>query len=132
QKGLWDVLVLPQIPAESITLQQLPALAATQGFRVGLWRAPDSPCLHLTGTWETYFNGLARKHRSNLRNRLKRLERLGRVELEVGSALEEGFEIEAAAWKGRKGTAIGCRPELRRFYTRLATQAAGKGWLRLH
>jgi hypothetical protein len=139
QKGLWDVLVLPQVPAESITLQQLPALAAAEGFRFGLWRAPDSPCLQLTGTWETYFNGLARKHRSNLRNRLKRLERLGPVELEVidggpelGSALEEGFQIEAAAWKGREGTAIGCRPELRRFYTRQAAQAAEKGWLRLY
>ncbi len=138
RKDLWDVLVLPQVPAESVTLQQLPALATAQGLRVSLWRT-DSPCIQLTGTWQIYFNGLARKHRSNLRNRHKRLEKLGTVELEVicggpklGAALEEGFRIEAAAWKGRKGTAIGCRPELRRFYTHLAIRAAQQGWLRLY
>jgi CelD/BcsL family acetyltransferase involved in cellulose biosynthesis len=67
------------------------------------------------------------------------LERLGPVELEVihggpelRTVLQEGFQIEAAAWKGREGTAMGSRPELHSFYTRLATRTAEQGWLRLH
>jgi CelD/BcsL family acetyltransferase involved in cellulose biosynthesis len=138
QRETWDVLILPQLPAGSPTLDRLPPLAARDGFRVGSWRAPDSPYLPLAGTWDAYFNRLARKHRSNLRNRLKRLARLGPVELEVvgegpqvGPALKEGLDIEAASWKGRAGTAIGCHPDLRRFYSVLAQRAAARGWLRL-
>ena len=139
QRALWDVLVLPQVPAGSPTLERLPALAAQDGFRTGTWRGPDSPRLRLTGSWDDYFSGLDRKHRANLRNRLKRLESLGSVEVEVVAegprvdpALDEGLRIEAAAWKGKAGTAIGCHPELRRFYRDLAARAAAAGWLRLH
>ena len=139
QRALWDVLVLPQLPVGSPTLDRLPALAVRSGFRVGTWRGPDSPRLRLTGTWDDYFNGLDRKHRSNLRNRLKRLSALGPVAMEVVTdgpallpALEEGLRIEAAAWKGQAGTAIGCHAELRRFYGGFAARAAAAGWLRLH
>lgn len=134
-EALWDVLVLPQIPASSETLERLPGLAREDGFRVGIWRSTDSPWLRLSGTWDAYLSGLANKHRSNLRNRLRRLDRLGPVGLEVvrtepiGPALEEGLRIEAAAWKGQAGSAICSRPELKLFYTRLAGRAARRGWL---
>jgi CelD/BcsL family acetyltransferase involved in cellulose biosynthesis len=138
QKALWDVVVLCQVPGRSPTLVRLPVLAAADRFRVVLSRAADSPCVLLKGTWDAYFNGLARKHRSNLRNRLKRLEELGPVKIEVirdaaavGTALEDGLRIEAAAWKGRAGSAIGARPELSRFYSGLAARAARQGWLQL-
>jgi len=131
----WDVLVLPQLPAGSGTLEHLPELARQDGFRVGVWRSVDSPRLPVAGTWEDYVGRLAPKHRSNLRNRLRRLEERGKVALEVvtdcGPALEDGLRLEAAAWKGEAGTAIRCRPELSRFYTRLASWAAKRGWLRL-
>jgi len=136
--ALWDVLLLPQVPAGSETLERLPRLASEDGFQTGVWRAADSPCLRLSGTWEAYLSGLAGKHRSNLRNRLRRLDRLGPVDLEVvragpqmGPALEEGLRLEAAAWKGEAGTAIRSRPELTLFYSQLARRAAKRGWLRL-
>jgi CelD/BcsL family acetyltransferase involved in cellulose biosynthesis len=141
QRALWDILVLPQVPADSTTLAQLTALAAEQEFQVGAWRrqSDTSPWIRLRGTWESYFAGLARKHRANLRNRIKRLERLGRVDMEavaagpeIVPALEAGFALEAAAWKGQEHTAIRCHPELSRFYERLAEAAAQRGWLRLY
>jgi len=140
QRPLWDALVLPQVPSDSATLEVIPRLAARDGFRVGLWRRPtdSSPWVPLRGAWDGYFSGLARKHRSNLRNRRKRLEQLGPLEVrgvssgaEIGPALDAGFRLEAAAWKGGQRTAILCRPELRLFYTRLAAWAAQRGWLRL-
>jgi CelD/BcsL family acetyltransferase involved in cellulose biosynthesis len=135
EEALWDVLVLPQVPAGSGTLERLPRLADEDGFAAGLWRSVDSPWLPLSGTWETYLSGLAAKHRSNLRNRMRRLEQLGPVALEVvsesGPALEDGLRLEAAAWKGQAGTAICCHPDETRFYTRLAACAAERGWLRL-
>ncbi|HEY3127937.1 MAG TPA: GNAT family N-acetyltransferase [Acidobacteriota bacterium] len=135
----WDVLQLCQLAAGSETLEELPRLAASDGFLIGLWRSGNSPYLPLRGTWEKYFAELDSKHRSNLRNRLKRFSRLGKVEMEVipggpqaPTALEDGLRIEAAAWKGKRGTAIRCQPEVRLFYGRLLERAATRGWLRFH
>jgi CelD/BcsL family acetyltransferase involved in cellulose biosynthesis len=135
----WDILRLCQLPAGSRTIEELPKLAAEDGFITGLWHSGDSPYLPLSGTWDSFMKSLDAKHRANLRNRLKRLERLGKVALEAApyddrlkEALEEGFRIEAAAWKGRAGTAIRSCPELRHFYTKFAEQAAKRGWLRLY
>jgi CelD/BcsL family acetyltransferase involved in cellulose biosynthesis len=134
----WDVLQLAQLPTGSETLALLPRMAARDGFRWGLWLSTESPYLPVRQTWDAYVSRLDGRHRRNLRNRLKRLGRLGEVALldvsglEDERPLEEGWRIEAAAWKGQAGTAIGSRPELRRFYTRLAQRAAEKAWLRLH
>src|SRR5437867_3569305 len=139
QNDLWDVLQLPQMPAGSTSLSELPRLASRKGFLLGLWRSTDSPYLRLDGTWEAYYEGLPGKHRSNLRNRFKRLGQVGTVKCEVissgaemESSLEEGLRIEAMAWKGEAGTAIRCRPEVHLFYTMLAQRCAQRGWLRLH
>jgi CelD/BcsL family acetyltransferase involved in cellulose biosynthesis len=139
-RASWDVLQLSQLPAGSGTLALLPPLAARDGFRWGCWRSADSPYLPLHDTWDSYLTRLTSRHRCNLRNRLKRLGQLGEVALrDVSSldnggldALEEGWWLEAAAWKGRAGTAIASRPELRQFYTRVAQRSAERGWLRLH
>jgi CelD/BcsL family acetyltransferase involved in cellulose biosynthesis len=140
QKALWDALVLPQVPTDSATLEHLARLAARDGFRIGTWCRPSdrSPRLPLGGNWDAVLAGRARKFRSNLRNRTKRLEQMGPVERKsveggaaIEAALEDGFALEAAAWKGRGGTAIQCHAELRRFYRSLATAAAARGWLRL-
>jgi CelD/BcsL family acetyltransferase involved in cellulose biosynthesis len=138
QMAQWDVLKLSQMPAGSTTLEELPRLARSEGFRIGLWGPISSPYLSLRGTWDSYYKSLDSKHRSNLRNRLKRLGQLGQVGLEEISSgrqleqdLDEGLYLESAAWKGKAGTAICCSHELRRFYTTLAQVAAQRGWLRL-
>jgi CelD/BcsL family acetyltransferase involved in cellulose biosynthesis len=138
QMAQWDVLKLSQVPSGSLTLEELPRLAAEKGFHIGFWGPISSPYLPLRGTWDSYYESLDSKHRSNLRNRMKRLSQLGQVGLEevssgehLDSGLEEGLRIEAAAWKGKAGTAICCCPELHRFYTRFARIAAQRGWLRL-
>ena len=137
-RGLWDVLLLPHLPAASRTLDWLTRLADGAGHHWGAWRAARSPRIVLDGTWEAYESGLPRKHRSNLRNRMKRLSLLGAVELEVvtggaelDQALRDGFVLEGAAWKEQGGTAIRCRPELQDFYARLGERAARQGWLQL-
>lgn len=139
EKSHWDVLQLFQLPEGSRTIQALSKIAAQQGVRTGLWPSGKSPFVPLAGTWDGYFKSLARKHRSNMRNRLNRLSRLGEVKLEVirsvqelESSLEDGLRIEAAAWKGAAGTAIGSRTDLRQFYTQMGRAFAQRGWLRLH
>lgn len=139
RQACWDVLRLCQVPDGSRTLEDLPGLARQAGFFTGRWPSSCAPYVPLIGSWDGYFDSLDRKHRANLRNRFTRLCRLGPVELEtvtsceqLDEALEEGWRLEAAAWKGNAGTAVGDRPELRRFYATLAQRAARRGWLHLH
>ena len=136
-RELWDVLALSQLPCGSPTLEALQPLA-DQECRTGLWHPEDSPFIPVRGTWDDYFAQRDRKHRSNVRNRLNRLARMGELEFEEFSglreaeaALEEGLRIEAKAWKGDAGTAILSRPDLHTFYKTLALRAAVRGWLRL-
>ena len=119
-------------------MRELAQHAAKHGFLSGVRRGANSPLLPTTVAWDDYIESLPSKRRWFLRNRLKRLSKLGRASLETVSdgdglrnALEDGFRLEAAAWKGKAGTAIACHPELLHFYTTFAQQAAERGWLRL-
>ncbi len=135
----WDLLQLCQLPEGSATLKAIPDLAARDRCQIVTWLSGASPYVPLCTSWSQYFGSLAAKHRGNLRNRLKRLNGIGPVEVEtitsgekLTDALEAGLQIEAAAWKGEAGTAISCDPDVSRFYQTLARRAAERGWMRLH
>jgi len=73
-----------------------------------------------------------------LRRRRRRLGEAGRLEVVVedgherlDALLSDGFAVEAASWKGARGTAITSRPETAGFYRDVARWAAARGWLRL-
>ena len=134
----WDVLQLSQLPRESGTGHAFRERAAADGCATGVWQGSESPYLPLAGTWDDYLNGLPAKFRSNLRNRLSRLTRLGEPALEVLSghraideACEEAWRLESSGWKREAGTAITSDPSVRRFYTTLVARGTAAGWLRL-
>lgn len=137
-KDQWDVLLLGQLPRESRTRELFASFAAADGCALGVWRSSDSPYLELNGTWDEYFGSLPAKFRSNVRNRMSRLARLGDPVLEsieggsaIGAALTDTIRLEESGWKGSEGTAITSTDSVQRFYTRLAHRAAARGWLRL-
>jgi CelD/BcsL family acetyltransferase involved in cellulose biosynthesis len=103
------------------------------------WLSGASPYLPLSASWGVYFDSLAAKHRSNLRNRFKRLNAIGPVEVEtitagekLTDALGDALQLEAAAWKGEARTAISCNPDVSKFYLAFAQRAAERGWMRLN
>jgi CelD/BcsL family acetyltransferase involved in cellulose biosynthesis len=134
----WDLLQLCQLPEMSATLNAFQSLAKQDGCPSGTWESGASPCVPLAGGWDEFYEGLPAKHRSNLRNRFKRLNQSGAERETISSvesvipALEEGLRLEAAAWKRDAGTAIACDPDVMRFYERFAERAAERGWLRLN
>jgi CelD/BcsL family acetyltransferase involved in cellulose biosynthesis len=135
----WDLLQLCQLPEGCQTLEEMPRLAAASQCRTGVWASEASPYVPLRPSWEEYFDSLAAKHRSNLRNRFKRLKATGPVEMEaitsaegLAEGVEAGLQLEAAAWKGDAETAIRCDRATTRFYSTLAGRAAERGWLGLH
>jgi len=134
----WDVVELQELSARCATHDGFLEGARGTGHPVGLWQAYESPFLELRGTWDAYVNGLRAKFRSNLRNRWKRLGKIGAVTNEVirggaalTEALDDAFRIERLGWKGEGGSAIASDPALLSFYAAWGNLAAERGWLRL-
>jgi CelD/BcsL family acetyltransferase involved in cellulose biosynthesis len=120
------------------TADSAAAALSAAGYRLYPRTRLESPYVPLEGTWEDYLGSLTAHRRSELRRRTRRLEAAGRLAREVHlggdrlpALLEEAFAVEAAGWKGRKGTAILSNPAIATFYRRVAAWAAERGWLRL-
>jgi CelD/BcsL family acetyltransferase involved in cellulose biosynthesis len=114
------------------------ATAAARGYRLVDGPMERAPYVPLGGGWETYVAGLDRKRRSELRRRRRRLEEQGELVVEVSDGrgqldelLDEGFRLEAAAWKGQAGTAIVSDPATVQYYREGAYWADRRGILRL-
>jgi CelD/BcsL family acetyltransferase involved in cellulose biosynthesis len=97
-----------------------------------------SPYIATNGDWPGYERQRESRFLRELRRRRRRLGEQGRLALDVTDGhqrldelLDEGFAVEAAAWKGKRGTAIAADPATRRFYGDIALWAAERGWLRL-
>ena len=133
-----DMILLAQLPEDSPTLPEIERLARAEGWFSGQWIAPRSPYIPLDCSHDELLGRLKGGYRYNLRKRYERLGKLGTIDVEVISerervsdATEDGLRIEAAAWKGRQGTAIISDPAATEFYTRLAEREAELGQLRL-
>lgn len=134
----WDVLRLAQLERDSKTQQAFLDFATAERLRTGTWRSSDSPYLPITGTWDAYLNSLPAKFRSNLRNRMSRLAKIGPVSLEIltdrqaiEASADEAWRLESSGWKREAGTSIASDPAVRRFYTSLIDRGTNAGWLHL-
>ncbi len=132
----WDVILLRDLPRDGPTSIQLGALATAQGFLSGRWESMRTPYLVLGA--RPVEEQISAKFRANLRRRAKRLAEKGPVAFTridgangLDQALEDFFALEAAGWKGRRGTAIARDPHLLQFYRDVAHAAAQGGWLAL-
>jgi len=134
----WHVLEFERFPTGYAADQELIRVARASGSPVGVWEGGTSPYLAIEGDWDRYFASLKPKFRSNLRNRVKRLEKLGPLGYECVASVEEceaalrdAFAIEESGWKGSERSAIASNERLARFYTDWGRHAARRGWLRL-
>jgi CelD/BcsL family acetyltransferase involved in cellulose biosynthesis len=137
--GSWDLLQLCQLRQGAGTFEEILRLASEDGLPTSVWMSGASPLVDLDTSWRQYHDGLAAKHRSNLRNRFKRLNQTGLVTIEtvaapesLSGALDAGVQIEESSWKREAGTAISCDANVRKFYETFARRAAERTWLRLN
>jgi CelD/BcsL family acetyltransferase involved in cellulose biosynthesis len=131
-------LHLMRIPADSPTV---PALRrAYRGKGIVIIRAHAAyPWIPLDATWSCPESRLNAGRRSDVRRARRHAARLGPVQIEVLSPtpaelaplLEEAFQVEAAGWKGRRGSAVLDNAARRTFFHRYAFAAAARGALRL-
>ncbi len=132
----WDVIVLRDLPREGPTSTFLDALARADRHPTGRWESQRSPRVALGGV--SVDARASAKFRANLRRRARRLAEMGAVAIrrvgggpDVDAALEEFLALEAAGWKGARGTAIALDPARVGFYRAIARDAAARGTLAL-
>ena len=138
ETGRADAVVLAQIPETSRTITRMQELGRQAEWLTGQWLSHASPFIPLANGYDAFFGALKNGPKYNLTKRHARLRRKGPVDIEIVSspveinaALDDGFRIEAAAWKGQEGTAIISDPTVAEFYIRLARREANLGRLRL-
>jgi CelD/BcsL family acetyltransferase involved in cellulose biosynthesis len=138
QAPSWDVVMLPELSGTSQTVVALERLARAKSIRSGTWSGGSSPKISLAGGFDAFMATLSSTRRATLRKRLRRLQLLGPVAIEVvgdlaglPEALQDGLRIESAAWKGAAGTAIASDEAVRRFYLQIAERAAQSKALKL-
>ena len=135
----WDEIELSNIPAGG-GAEALLSLARHDGLITWQQDLVRSPYIDMTSdSGKGDFTSLVRSAnlRRKLRRRWQRLQGLGPVRLfRVESAdpemLARFYALERSGWKGQDGTAIACRPEVRRFYDSVAENATRYGYLFLY
>ena len=101
------------LPATSPLLPALLAAAARYGWRAQETPEAVAPAVALPATWEAYLAALPKKHRHELRRKLRNLERAGVVA--VASAMAPGEVAEAV--EGLLAMMRASRAEKRAFLT---------------
>ncbi|HEY7875045.1 MAG TPA: GNAT family N-acetyltransferase, partial [Actinomycetota bacterium] len=119
-------------------LDVLVAASTQRGYACLARSTGRSPFVPVHDDWDAYRATLRSKMLSDARRRRRRLEERGEVRFEIedgtrdlGRRLGEVFSVEAAGWKGRKGTAIANRAPARAFYEDVCAWASQRGILRL-
>jgi CelD/BcsL family acetyltransferase involved in cellulose biosynthesis len=113
-------------------------LLARQDAQVSILKSWERAALNLTGTYETWAeSNFGAKRRKEYRRLTKRLSELGDFEslsLEVGRDcmpwVADLLALEAAGWKGRRGTAIAANPALQAAFKNSCQFLAAAGKLR--
>ena len=114
------------------------ALSAAAGCQTVRWVQQRSPWISITEDWTSYAAALDQRWLRQLARRRKQLETSGTVTFETStggaglvSLLDEGFQLEAAGWKGHAGSSVLASQATRDFYYGLAAWASERSWLRL-
>jgi hypothetical protein len=134
-------LLLERLPADSPVIAAMQRAYRGRGVVVcrPLPEWPGSPWIPLDASWQQPEQHVNAGRRSDFRRARRRAEKIGPVRCEVlsptpatlPSLLAEAFRVEAAGWKGWRGSALLTSAARGAFYQRYAAAACQQGILRL-
>ena len=131
----WDMLDLCNIRRDSPTLRILPRLARARGWMVEMEVQEVCPVVSLPATWEEYVASLDKKHRHELRRKMRRAaaaEGLRWYIVAKGQDLEAEVEdLMALMVAGGPEKSAFLTPPMRAFFRELARVTFDAGWLQL-
>jgi CelD/BcsL family acetyltransferase involved in cellulose biosynthesis len=131
-------VILQRVPSNSSIIRELRDTALFKGFFVEKETA-HSGYIPVTTSWENYFSSLSAQRRYDLRRKRRRAEKHGKVHIRIFSPevkeldkyLTRAFAVEAAGWKGRRGSALTKNKKLEKFFRFFLESACRNGTLRL-
>ena len=131
----WASLELPSVPADSPNAAAVTAAAEERGYGVESEEIAVAPVADLPVSWDEFLAGLTKKHRHELRRKIRRLEDAGEVR-HVTVTGSEGLDTEMEEFlrlmcATNQDKADFLTPERRRFFHLLADRAAAREALRL-
>lgn len=130
-------LHIAQIPLDGTLYRALQTVAARRNRQVSLVRTEDRAMLASPLSPEAYFEAsLPNKKRKELRRQFNRLSELGKLTFErrrdaegLESWIDAFLALEAAGWKGKAGSALGCAAETSMLFRHGLAAAAKRGRL---
>lgn len=123
------------LPAAGALRPALLAAAGRYGWTAGEEQEAVTPAVELPDTWDDYVASLPKKHRHELRRKLRNLERAGEVGFASATAPGEVAEVVegllAMMRESREEKAAFLTPEREAFFRDLAGGLAGHGLARI-
>ena len=131
----WEELDFFSLPQGSPTLVHLPPLAEEAGYRVVKEVEDVCPGIQLPPTWDEYLSSLPKKHRHELKRKLRRLQDQGNFRWyspsnasNLDGNMDDFFDL---LHHGREDKRSFFTPKRSRFFRTIAQQMAERGFLRL-
>ena len=131
----WRTMDLKSVPQDSQTLRYVPALAGRKGYAVEVVEEDMAPVASLPPTWDEYLDGLSKKHRHELRRKMRRFEAAGASRQYVCNSaeslpacMEEFFRLHRTS---RQDKAKFLTPERERFFLDVAVELAARDQFKL-
>jgi CelD/BcsL family acetyltransferase involved in cellulose biosynthesis len=128
----YDAVVLDLLPESSPTIDSALKIALESGWIAHTEHQFSTPRKTLPSDRDDWGAGLKSKFKSNLRNREKRLARLGEVRFEmvrdverVAELLPVFYRLESAGWKWEDQSSIVQKPHIKAFYDEFASNSGG-------
>lgn len=145
EESLNELLAAIRRCGRTVVLQRLPRSSSTgdalDGLRAVVARKNSTPSLFVecSGSWDDFCATLSSRRRYDLRRARRRAEEHGEVAVEIVRPTPREFhdllpivvEVEAAGWKGRRGSALQENDRLRRFFSSYGEMAARQQMLTL-
>ena len=131
----WEQLYLASLPEGSAALSHIPELARSRGWTCQVEREDTAPGVELPGDWDAFLASLTKKHRHELRRKLRRLQSAEGVKattLESREAVEGAFDTFLDLMQqSREDKRQFLTPEREDFFRAAARELADAGVLRL-
>lgn len=137
--SLGDPVLLQRVPEDSPTVEACTEIPKSKGITI-IRRSSAVLSVAIESDWEDYYRSLSGKRRYDHRRAIKRAQTHGGFDVEMfcpnSEELAQGLNrfsaVEAAGWKGRKGTALFMRKDLHHFFLTVARAGCLDKRLRLY
>ncbi len=125
-------VLLQRIDTFSPIIEEFRTVATLKGLFTEKETA-NSSYISVNSSWKSYFSSLSSQRKYDLRRKRRRAEKHGKVHVKIFAPnlaelirhLDNAFLVEAAGWKGRKGSAMIKNRKLEKFF-RLFLESACK------